>query len=637
MSMKDWSTTPASNATVGSISWAEGMPPSQVNDSARQEMADVRYELATQDTIASASTTDLGSKDAGSLTVSGTTTITSFGTVSAGIRKLLTFSGALTLTHNGTSLILPGAANITTVAGDSCVAESLGSGNWKVHSYQAATVTGTGATVRATSPTLVTPALGTPASGVLTNCTGTAAGLTAGTASAVAVGGITGLGTGVATALAVNVGSAGAPVTFNGALGTPSSGTVTNLTGTANININGTVGATTPSTVAATTGAFSDRVEVSKTTNATINDLLRITNGGVSNGVGAKLSLWNGAEVGYLGWDYQSGDGNYRVNLNSTGLLRFLISGSQVARFDASGMNGALGATTPSTVAATTGSFSGAVTVTRSANDGSTSISAVNANAGTAASASFAATSSAASLTGYMIGGGFTTAGRYIQASGLLETAGAGGLNFSSSHASGSYGWYINGDNKYMSLTATGLSVTGTVTPSADNTYSCGTGALRWSVVYAATGTINTSDAREKTAVSPMTATEVEASKQLAREIGTYKWLSAVAEKGEAARKHVGFTVQRAIEIMQANGLDPMAYGFICYDSWDDEFVEHPAIEAKDAVLNDDGEVIEPAVEAKAAWTEQTQKAGDRYSFRYDELNLFIARGFEARLSALEA
>jgi len=76
-----------------------------------------------------------------------------------------------------------------------------------------------------------------------------------------AVGSITGLGTGVGTALALNVGSAGAFVTFNGALGTPSSGTVTNLTGTASININGTVGATTPTTgnfttVTATTGIF---------------------------------------------------------------------------------------------------------------------------------------------------------------------------------------------------------------------------------------------------------------------------------------------------------------------------------------------------------------------------------------------
>jgi len=72
-------------------------------------------------------------------------------------------------------------------------------------------------------------------------------------ANALVIGGGTGAaptttttGTGVLTALGVNVGSAGAFVTFNGALGTPSSGTVTNLTGTASININGTVGATTP-------------------------------------------------------------------------------------------------------------------------------------------------------------------------------------------------------------------------------------------------------------------------------------------------------------------------------------------------------------------------------------------------------
>jgi hypothetical protein len=48
-----------------------------------------------------------------------------------------------------------------------------------------------------------------------------------------AIGSITGLGTGIATALAVNVGSAGAPVLFNGAGGTPSSLTGTNITGTA--------------------------------------------------------------------------------------------------------------------------------------------------------------------------------------------------------------------------------------------------------------------------------------------------------------------------------------------------------------------------------------------------------------------
>ena len=55
-------------------------------------------------------------------------------------------------------------------------------------------------------------------------------------------------GTGVLTALGVNTGTAGAFVVNGGVLGTPSSGTVTNLTGTASININGTVGATTPTT-----------------------------------------------------------------------------------------------------------------------------------------------------------------------------------------------------------------------------------------------------------------------------------------------------------------------------------------------------------------------------------------------------
>jgi hypothetical protein len=72
-------------------------------------------------------------------------------------------------------------------------------------------------------------------------------------------------GTGVQAALGVNIGSTGAPVLFNGALGTPSSGTVTNLTGTASININGTVGATTPTTGTFTTITANTGIEVQNT------------------------------------------------------------------------------------------------------------------------------------------------------------------------------------------------------------------------------------------------------------------------------------------------------------------------------------------------------------------------------------
>jgi len=82
-----------------------------------------------------------------------------------------------------------------------------------------------------TFATLVTTESGTPASGVLTNATG----LTIST-------GLTGAGTGVLAALAINVGSAGAFVAFNGALGTPTSGTVsTGVTlGDVTMNVTGT-------------------------------------------------------------------------------------------------------------------------------------------------------------------------------------------------------------------------------------------------------------------------------------------------------------------------------------------------------------------------------------------------------------
>lgn len=85
--------------------------------------------------IASAATTDIGAASGSTVHVTGTTTITALGTADAGIEKTVIFDGALVLTHNATSLILPNLANITTVAGDAARFVSEGSGNWRCVGY----------------------------------------------------------------------------------------------------------------------------------------------------------------------------------------------------------------------------------------------------------------------------------------------------------------------------------------------------------------------------------------------------------------------------------------------------------------------------------------------------------------------
>lgn len=135
MAIRDYSQTSSLNTALSGIALSEGnMTVASVNDSFRQVMADIR-ELQARATIASAGTMAIGAANAESLDVTGTTTITAFDSVAAGVMRELVFGGALTLTHNATSLILPGGASITTAAGDVALMRSLGSGNWRCANY----------------------------------------------------------------------------------------------------------------------------------------------------------------------------------------------------------------------------------------------------------------------------------------------------------------------------------------------------------------------------------------------------------------------------------------------------------------------------------------------------------------------
>ncbi|HBT5242657.1 TPA: hypothetical protein MB808_005775, partial [Klebsiella quasipneumoniae] len=158
----------------------------------------------------------------------------------------------------------------------------------------------------------------------------------------------------------------------------------------------------------------------------------------------------------------------------------------------------------------------------------------------------------------------------------------------------------------------------GNLLPRVDNSFSLGTSGYRVSVVYAGNGTINTSDARLKTDVRPFNDNEIKAAQMLANEVGFWTWKDKAELEKDEAREHCGMTVQRAIEIMESCDLDPFHYGFICYDKWDEEIK-----------INEYDENDQPI--------ETIVPAGDRYSFRIDQLNLFISRGQQAKMDSLEA
>lgn len=98
--------------------------------------------------IASASSLSLPSTGGGVFNVTGTTTINGIGAAQGGRKVTLVFGGALTLTHNGSSFILPGAANITTEAGDIAeftneAAADESSSNWRMTNWQPDSASGT--------------------------------------------------------------------------------------------------------------------------------------------------------------------------------------------------------------------------------------------------------------------------------------------------------------------------------------------------------------------------------------------------------------------------------------------------------------------------------------------------------------
>ena len=286
--ISEFSATPANNTDIDSINIAEGCAPSGINDAIRELMAQLKdFQTGAQ-----------GDSFNGPI-----------GTSTAAAGAFTTLSASSTTTLSGltasTALALDASKNVVSV-----------------------TNTGTGSNVLATSPTLVTPILGTPTSATLTNATG----LPIST-------GVSGLGTGVATFLATpssanlrsaltdetGTGSAvfaTSPTLVTPALGTPSSVVLTNATGLPNaglVNSSITIGGTAIALGASSNALANDITVYGVTVGRGAGAVSTNTAVGAS-ALAANTSGVDNHAVGYLAMTTNT-SGSYNVALG-TGALK---------------------------------------------------------------------------------------------------------------------------------------------------------------------------------------------------------------------------------------------------------------------------------------------------------------------------
>ena len=138
-----------------------------------------------------------------------------------------------------------------------------------------------------------------------------------------------------------------------------------------------------------------------------------------------------------------------------------------------------------------------------------------------------------------------------------------------------------------------------------DNTMSCGGNGVRWTVVWAATGTISTSDENEKTALLDIEQVEIDCAKELKTLIKKFKYLDAVAKKGDAARIHFGAGAQTVKATFEKHGLIAENYALFCSDTWYQKTLPDGSIDISQVPAN--------------GYVEKT-----RLGLRYDQLLAFI-------------
>lgn len=214
-------------------------------------------------------------------------------------------------------------------------------------------------------------------------------------------------------------------------------------------------------------------------------------------------------------------------------------------------------------------------------------------------------------------------------ATSVRSTSGELDLRF----GSGSLCRLRNGSTTLATISATTaqLSVSASIGPGSDNAVTAGTAALRYSVVYAGTSQISTSDEEAKAEILPIDDAVLDAWEDV--QLYRYLFKDAIEEKGaDKARIHCGLVAQRVQAVFEQHGLDPFRYGLLCFDEWEtQQEVWREVAEVRDS----DGNLV---TEAERILEQPFIPAGRRYGIRYEEalcVEAALARRTAARTAEI--
>jgi len=177
----------------------------------------------------------------------------------------------------------------------------------------------------------------------------------------------------------------------------------------------------------------------------------------------------------------------------------------------------------------------------------------------------------------------------------------------------------------------------GTVSLS-DNTNDLGAQVWRFNDAYITNGVTTGSDQNEKQQIQLLTDSEIAVAKRISKGFKTFKWNSAVEEKGDNARIHTGVIAQDVQQAFADEGLDAGNYAFFMSNTyWEKEI----SVDAVAEELDEEGNVI---VEGQDAYTyiDKKDEATEGYTertrlgIRYPELLSFVSSAFEQRLTNIE-